>query len=239
MTEEEWLRYEDPEPMIEVLDRASSATRRKSRLLSCAACFRLGQLIIFPQSQFAVQVAEKWVDGEATDEQLWEAWLAASPAQLFAEPRHTDIPEYSAAMAAVKTASPKPNGHHNLPPIWSALSVMEEVIEAVGRSAAGLSSADWTQDVATVREASELAAILRDIFGNPFRPVAFDPAWRTSTAVALAEGMYDRRDFGAIPILADALQDAGCEDEQILSHCRGDGPHVRGCWVVDLVLGKE
>ena len=119
------------------------------------------------------------------------------------------------------------------------MSVMEEVIEAVGRSAAGLSSADWTQDVATVREASELAAILRDIFGNPFRPVAFDPAWRTSTAVALAEGMYDRRDFGAIPILADALQDAGCEDEQILSHCRGDGPHVRGCWVVDLVLGKE
>jgi hypothetical protein len=83
------------------------------------------------------------------------------------------------------------------------------------------------------------SALLRDIFGNPFRPVAFDPAWRTSTAVALAEQMYDSRDFGAMPILADALQDAGCDSEDILNHCRAPGDHVRGCWVVDLVLGKE
>jgi hypothetical protein len=82
-------------------------------------------------------------------------------------------------------------------------------------------------------------AVLRDVFGNPFRPVSFDPAWRTSTAVALAAGMYESRDFGAMPILADALQDAGCDSEDILNHCRGGGPHVRGCWVVDLVLGKE
>jgi len=82
-------------------------------------------------------------------------------------------------------------------------------------------------------------AYLRDTFGNPFRSVAFDPAWRTSTVVALAEQMYDSRDFSAMPILADALQDAGCDSDDILAHCRGDGPHVRGCWVVDLVLGKE
>ena len=82
--------------------------------------------------------------------------------------------------------------------------------------------------------------LLRDIFGNPFRPVAFDPAWGTDTAVSLARLMYDLRDFGAMPILADALQDAGCEDEQILVHCRdANQVHVRGCWVVDLVLGKE
>ena len=81
-------------------------------------------------------------------------------------------------------------------------------------------------------------AIMRDIFGNPFRPAAFDPAWRTSTAVALASQMYESRDFGAMPILADALQDAGCDSEDVLGHCRGPGPHVRGCWVVDLVLGK-
>ena len=82
--------------------------------------------------------------------------------------------------------------------------------------------------------------IVRDIFGNPFRPVAFDPAWRTETAVLLARQMYDSRDFGAMPILADALQDAGCESEEILSHCRdANQVHVRGCWVVDLVLGKE
>jgi hypothetical protein len=81
--------------------------------------------------------------------------------------------------------------------------------------------------------------IIRDIFGNPFRPVTFDPDWRTSTAVALAQQMYDSRDFSAMPILADALQDAGCENAEILNHCRGPGPHVRGCWVVDLVLGKQ
>jgi hypothetical protein len=81
--------------------------------------------------------------------------------------------------------------------------------------------------------------ILRDVFGNPFRPVAFSPDWRTDTVLALARQMYDSREFSAMPILADALQDAGCDNDDILSHCRGDGPHVRGCWVVDLVLGKE
>ena len=79
----------------------------------------------------------------------------------------------------------------------------------------------------------------RDIFPNPFRPVAFDPAWRTSTAVGLARTMYESRDFAAMPILADALEEAGCGSTDILAHCRGDGPHVRGCWVVDLVLGKS
>jgi hypothetical protein len=80
----------------------------------------------------------------------------------------------------------------------------------------------------------------RDIFGNPFRPVTFTPEWRTSTAVALARQMYESRDFAAMPILADALQDAGCDNDDILAHCRDETkPHVRGCWVVDLVLGKE
>ena len=82
-------------------------------------------------------------------------------------------------------------------------------------------------------------ALIRDIFGNPFRPVSLSPEWRTSTAVALAQQMYDSRDFSAMPILADALQDAGCDNADILDHCRGPGPHVRGCWVVDLVLEKK
>jgi hypothetical protein len=83
-------------------------------------------------------------------------------------------------------------------------------------------------------------SLLRDVVGNPFRPVSFDPAWRTSTAVALAQQMYDSRDFAIMPILGDALEDAGCDNHDILAHCRNpQGTHVRGCWVVDLVLGKS
>jgi hypothetical protein len=81
--------------------------------------------------------------------------------------------------------------------------------------------------------------VLHDIFGNPFRPVTVDPAWRTATAVALAQSMYTARDFAAMPVLADALEEAGCTHPDVLAHCRGPGPHVRGCWVVDLVLGKS
>jgi hypothetical protein len=81
--------------------------------------------------------------------------------------------------------------------------------------------------------------LIHDLFGWPLNTVTFAPEWRTSTTVALAESMYAARDFGNMPILADALEEAGCDNADILTHCRGDGPHVRGCWVVDLVLGKS
>ena len=80
--------------------------------------------------------------------------------------------------------------------------------------------------------------LVRCIFGNPFRPATLDPNWRTSTVLTLAQGIYDERAFDRLPILADALQNAGCANEEMLAHCRGEGPHARGCWVVDLVLGK-
>jgi hypothetical protein len=86
---------------------------------------------------------------------------------------------------------------------------------------------------------ARLVGLLRDIFGNPFRPATFSPSWRTDTAVTIARQMYAARDFSAMPILADALQDAGCDSDDVLDHCRGEGPHVRGCWVCDLVLGRE
>jgi hypothetical protein len=86
----------------------------------------------------------------------------------------------------------------------------------------------------------EWERIVRDVYPNPFRPVAFDPSWLTDTVVSLARGMYDSRDFSPMPVLADALQDAGCDHPDVLAHCRDpQAPHVRGCWVVDLVLGKS
>ncbi len=81
-------------------------------------------------------------------------------------------------------------------------------------------------------------SLIRDVFGNPFRPVALDPVWRTPAVVSLAEAVYAERAFDRLPQLADALEAAGCDHADILSHCRGPGPHVRGCWVVDLLLGK-
>jgi hypothetical protein len=83
------------------------------------------------------------------------------------------------------------------------------------------------------------AALFRDIFGNPFKPIAFDPAWRTSTVVEVAKAIYEERAFERMPVLGDALEEAGCSSPEILNHCRAEGVHVRGCFVVDGVLGKE
>src|SRR5262249_37771659 len=88
-------------------------------------------------------------------------------------------------------------------------------------------------------EAVAQCALMHDIFGNPFRPTAVDPDWLTSTVALLARGIYEERAFDRMPILADALQDAGCDSDDLLTHLRGSGPHVRGCWALDLVLGKE
>ena len=83
-------------------------------------------------------------------------------------------------------------------------------------------------------------ALIDDIFGSPFHPAPFSSEWHTDTAIALAKQMYDSGEFSAMPILADALQDAGCDNVNILNHCRdADQIHVRGCWVVDLLLGKK
>ncbi|WP_227254551.1 hypothetical protein [Frigoriglobus tundricola] len=94
-------------------------------------------------------------------------------------------------------------------------------------------------DRAKERVRMTLANTLRDIFGNPFRPFAADPSWLAPSVTALVRQMYESWDFTAIPVLADALEDAGCGNDDILNHCRGPGPHVRGCWVVDALLNKE
>jgi hypothetical protein len=91
-------------------------------------------------------------------------------------------------------------------------------------------------------EAAELVAqakLLREIFGDPFRPLSVDPSWLTLHVVELAQTIYDDRGFDKIPALADALEEAGCDHQEILAHCRGLKSHVRGCWLLDLILGKE
>jgi hypothetical protein len=90
-----------------------------------------------------------------------------------------------------------------------------------------------------VCEPNAIIAAMQCAIGNRSRSVTLDPEWLTSTVTQLARGIYDERDFDRLPILADALQDAGCDNADVLNHCRQPGPHARGCWVVDLVLGKH
>ncbi len=86
---------------------------------------------------------------------------------------------------------------------------------------------------------TKLANLLREQLGNPFRPYRCEPEWRTETVLALASGIEAERAFDRMPILADALEEAGCDEQPMLDHLRGPGPHARGCWVLDLILNRE
>jgi hypothetical protein len=227
MTEAEWLACEEPVAMTEFLK--ARASERRNRLV-IAGCFRRLLLLLATDSDLhqlalsVVAVAEQFADSNSSQDELQQArdrieayWQGAldDPQWLTAE-----------AMAAMLST----NLSYAVNGISFSLDAAAILASAKPRSRRGPSR---------VGEQLAQVGLIRDIFGNPFRPVAFSPAWRTDTAVALAEQMYESRDFGAMPILADALQDAGCDSEEVLSHCRGVGPHVRGCWVVDLVLDKE
>jgi hypothetical protein len=119
----------------------------------------------------------------------------------------------------------------------------EMMVGAAGSRAAHLAGGRGKKTEAARRAAEHamrelIRQMINEVHGNPFRPVAFPCEWRSEAVVALARHMYDSRDFSAMPILGDALEEAGCTDATVLEHLRGPGPHIRGCWVVDLVLEK-
>jgi hypothetical protein len=107
------------------------------------------------------------------------------------------------------------------------------------RNAARSAQTAYADNVLSRAEELAQTNVVRDIFGNPFRRASLDPAWVTPGVVAPAQTIYDARAFGRLPELAGALEHAGCRNAGVLDHCRQPGEHVRGCWVVDLVLGKE
>src|SRR5262249_39746048 len=113
-----------------------------------------------------------------------------------------------------------------------------KVVNAASQAVSGVEALEGRSDGLRTR----LCEIIRDIFGNPFRPSTLNPTVLTcngGTVPKLAQAIYDGRTFDQLPILADALEEAGCINPDILAHCRQPGVHVRGCWVVDLLLGKE
>ncbi len=113
----------------------------------------------------------------------------------------------------------------------------EEIAQTLGDRAEART--DRAEGQVTRSENLALARLLREQLGNPFRPFRFEDRWRTETVVALATGIEAERAFDRMPILADAIEEAGCDDEAVLRHCRGPEPHARGCWVIDLILNRE
>jgi hypothetical protein len=161
-----------------------------------------------------VEVAERYADGLASREELVEAGAAARKAIPWG------TPDFQASILARDAAYVSPEDVAYRACMWNAHHL-------------GL----------TQRSRCEL---LREIVGNPFRPIMLDPVWRTSTVAALAQAAYDERALPAgtlapdrLAVLADALEEAGCTTADLLDHLRGPGPHVRGCWVIDLLMGRQ
>jgi hypothetical protein len=236
MTEEEWLARAHAVRMVEFLE--STASDRKLRLLACASVRLFWEHLKDPTARTLVEVFETYADGQATSIDVLTEWRKVFDiAQSLQEygPHRTAL-EVCLDLTRVTVAVTDSTAYRGCRSVVSDVGRIE--IYALG--AAGIKPGSAAYTTAIRRKVIRGAALVREIFGNPFRPVSFSPEWRTDTAMSLARLMYDSREFGAMPILADALQDAGCDSDDILSHCRdASATHVRGCWVVDLVLNKS
>lgn len=223
MTEEEWLTGSKPRPY---LDHPACESARKRRLLACAVCRQLLPVMRHRVFASAVEVSELYADGLTDARALEGAHRAMGrvPRKQWYDPRLEPWQDILLLR-------------------FDDLLQVEDfsirlIIESGCNNLEGLKRMPGEFDLPRIG-GGIVCDLLRDVFGNPFRPAAFSPSWRTDTAVSLARTMYESREFSAMPILADALQDAGCTNDDILAHCRAEQAHVRGCWVIDLVLGKS
>lgn len=229
MTEAEWLACNDPRPMLKFL--RAKAGDRKIRLFAAACCRRAWHHIKNEQRRHAVVVAEQYAEGTVGEDDLTKALDNAVGGEV------TSCVEYAACWAANKRTAVL----HRIP-----FEVAKAVASTTGQSA---SSSRWKN----ARDAELLvqASLLRCIFGNPERnALAIEPAWlawHASTVKHLAQGVYQDRllpagtlDAGRLAVLADALEEAGCDNKEMLGHLREpNGVHVRGCWALDLILSKD
>ena len=217
MTEEEWLAATDPSSML--IELSSKVRKRKMRLFAVGCCRRAWKWMdLHSPIRACVEFAESYSDGIGAKKRLKK--LIDANERAFARYGDTPGEDLRVAFAASAARCTCQQETNNI-----GISVCHSVSWVFGRG----NSADYPAQ----------AALLRDIFPNPFRPVVADPAWLTPTVQSIAGAIYADRAFDRLPILADALEAAGCTDADVLLHCRQPGEHVRGCWVVDLVLGKE
>ena len=230
MTESEWLACADPKSMLEFL--CGKASDRRLRLFACECCRRIWQLFPEQRCRRAVKIAEAFAEGKGGIRLLRRV---ESVGEYYYDHR-VDVPEerlgYHAGGAIFQL------GQERL----AADMVADATSGGVACSTLDAGGDRSAADAAKHGESTAQCHLLRDIFGNPFRPVSADPAWlswKDGTIPRLAQAIYDGRAFDRLPLLANALEEAGCDNADILNHLRGPGQHVRGCWSLDLILGKE
>jgi len=214
MTEGEWLTSTDPKAMLD--DLRGNASDRKLRLFACACCRHVRPQTHHQDVEDAVGTAEQYADGLTTKVALKRA---------------------RQGVRAIRHGIPASDGSRVLE--WVALWLAEVVASenAFGSVSPEIERLSGLGLLGRDNRPCEVR-LLRCIFGNPFRPVSIDPVWQATNVLGLAESIYEERAFDRMPVLGDALEDARCDNTDILNHCRGPGPHVRGCWVVDLVAGR-
>jgi hypothetical protein len=233
MTEAEWLASADPTPMLEFL-RSRARLDPRLRRFAVECCRRIGHLITDDVFRAAAHAGEAFADDPQNSKSTIKAMAQAALRGRQHQRRSAasaDPHQHRVADAAIATCAPTD---------WhAAFKAVRAVAQAVNRA---------DPDACDPVEIEHQAVLLRCTFGNPFRPSPALPpavlAWNDRTVPRLAEAIYEERkmpegtlDTGRLAILADALLDAGCDDEEVLAHCRSPGPHVRGCWAVDLCLG--
>jgi hypothetical protein len=243
MTEDEWLACNDPMPMLAFL--RSKASDRKVRLFACA-CFHPVRDFFSKVTQRAVEVAERFADGIGSPDELSQAFrLARGARQNWHDLRRFrlnqspwDMAEEWAddALRILTDDALRQAGHAFLKRTAQGLKGKRKERRRELQARQTFEDAWWVE-----RKAQ--ADVLHDIVGNPFRPVSPSPqsvlSWNDGIVAKIAQGIYAERAFDRMPILHDALLDAGCADEALLMHCRNPEGHVRGCWALDLILGKE
>jgi hypothetical protein len=252
MTETEWLACKDPRPMLEFL--RGKASERKLRLFACACVRRVWHLLDDQSSREAVEAGERRPDGPR---KAWRALFerahhAAGMLNIRAH-RERRAPGGKAAQARAAAASAavgilQGSAVYNYASAGhlAAIGASYRAAEAA-KFAARAAGAAGRPGAKTERIAQ--SKLVRDVFGNPFHPVTVDPAWlawQGGTVRKLAGDADEGRrlpegtlEATRVAVLADALEDAGCADAELLGHLRGPEPHVRGCWAVDLLLGKD
>jgi hypothetical protein len=227
MTPGEWAACTDPMRMLEFLrERASD---RKLRLFACACLRRVWRRLADSRLREVVQLAEAHADGAASEEAMLTAWRSVA-----SEHASLAIPEdiYHAVGGVVFVSRDEPPWYGDS---WAVAHVRE-----VARRVVLLSDEPEA-------EARRQCALLRCQFSTdplryfrywPLRPPGVFP-WNDGPVGRMAQVIYDERTFEHLPILADALEDAGCDVAEVVQHCRGEGPHLRGCWVLDRILDRN